>query len=80
MTLFLVMMGYIVYFHLMKSDDFIRSPYNQRQDSLADRIERGMILDRNGRVLAETVTGKGKVPEISVWGYVCPCGRIHGKG
>ena len=25
-TLFLVMMGYIVYFHLMKSDDFIRSP------------------------------------------------------
>lgn len=59
-TLFLVMMGYIVYFHLMKSDDFIRSPYNQRQDSLADRIERGMILDRNGRVLAETVTGKGK--------------------
>ena len=53
------MMGYIVYFHLMESDDFIRSPYNQRQDSLADRIERGKILDRNGRVLAETVTGKG---------------------
>jgi cell division protein FtsI/penicillin-binding protein 2 len=58
-TLFLVMMGYIVYFHLTESKDFIRSPYNQRQDSLADRIKRGRILDKNGRVLAETVTGKG---------------------
>lgn len=52
------MMGYIVYFNLMESRDFIRSPYNQRQDSLADRIVRGKILDRNGKKLAETVTGK----------------------
>lgn len=58
MTLFLVMMGYIVYFNLTQSREFIRSPYNQRQDSLADRIVRGSILDRNGKVLAKTETGK----------------------
>lgn len=57
-TLFLVMMGYIVYFNLTQSRDFIRSPYNQRQDSLADRIVRGKILDKNGKVLAETKTAK----------------------
>ena len=52
------MMGYIVYFNLTQSREFIRSPYNQRQDSLADRIVRGSILDRNGKVLAKTETGK----------------------
>lgn len=57
-TLFLVMMGYIVYFNLTQSREFIRSPYNQRQDSLADRIKRGKILDRNGKVLARTETGE----------------------
>ena len=50
------MMGYIVYFNLMKSEEFVRSPYNQRQDSLADQIVRGKILDRNGKVLAQTET------------------------
>ena len=50
------MMGYIVYFHMTKSEEFVRSPYNQRQDTLADRIVRGKILDKNGKVLAETET------------------------
>lgn len=57
-SLFLVMMGYIVYFNLTQSRDFIRSPYNQRQDALADRIVRGSILDKNGKVLAKTEVGK----------------------
>lgn len=34
----------------------MRSPYNQRQDNLADKIVRGKILDTNGKVLAETTT------------------------
>lgn len=50
------MMGYIVYFHLMRSEEFIRSPYNKRQDTLAEQVERGKILDCNGKVLAETKT------------------------
>ncbi|MGO5052260.1 peptidoglycan D,D-transpeptidase FtsI family protein [Lachnospiraceae bacterium LCP25S3_G4] len=51
-------MGYIVYFNVVKSKDIINSPYNTRQDSFADRIVRGKILDRSGNVLAETQVGE----------------------
>lgn len=53
-ALFLVMMGYIVYFNAVKSKDMINSPYNVRLDSMADRVVRGKILDQDGNVLAET--------------------------
>ena len=52
--LFLVLMGYIAYFNVVKSRDIIRSPYNARQDSYAKRVVRGKILDKNGNVLAQT--------------------------
>ncbi len=48
------MMGYIVYFQVVRSRDIIRSPYNARQDSYADRVVRGKIIDSNGNVLAQT--------------------------
>ena len=48
------MMGYISYFNVVKSRDIISSPYNKRQDSYADRVIRGKILDRKGNVLAQT--------------------------
>ena len=53
-ALFIAMMGYISYFNVVKSRDIISSPYNKRQDSYADRVIRGKILDRNGNVLAQT--------------------------
>ncbi|MGN1266846.1 MAG: peptidoglycan D,D-transpeptidase FtsI family protein [Dorea sp.] len=54
-------MGYIAYFNVAKSRDIIRSPYNSRQDSYADRVVRGKILDRTGKILAQTnVTEDGK--------------------
>lgn len=53
-ALFIAMMGYISYFNIVKSRDVIRSPYNARQDSYADRVVRGKILDRTGKVLAQT--------------------------
>ena len=43
-SLFLVMMGYIVYFNAVKSKDVINSPYNKRQEAFADRVVRGNIL------------------------------------
>lgn len=52
--LFLIMMGYIVYFNVVRSKEIINSPYNVRLDSLSDRIVRGKILDKNGEILAET--------------------------
>lgn len=52
--LFIVMMGYISYFNVARSRDIVRSPYNPRLDSYADRVVRGKILDKTGRILAET--------------------------
>lgn len=47
-------MGYIGYFNVVKSKDIINSPYNPRLDSMADRVVRGKILDKDGNILAET--------------------------
>lgn len=58
--LFLVMMGYVVYFNAVRSKDIINSSYNVRLDSMADRVVRGKILDKDGNVLAQTiVSGDG---------------------
>ena len=52
--LFLIMMGYIAYFNVVKSREIIRNSHHARLDSLADRVVRGKILDKNGKVLAQT--------------------------
>ncbi len=54
-SLFLVLMAYIVYFNVVKSKDMINSPYNVRLDSMSDRVIRGKILDQDKNVLAETI-------------------------
>ena len=35
--IFISMIGYLIYFDGFKSDDFINSPYNTRQDTFSDR-------------------------------------------
>ncbi len=50
------MMGYIVYFQMVKSPELIQSPYNARIDSFADYVTRGDITDREGNILAHTDT------------------------
>ena len=35
------LIGYLVYFNAVKSEDFINSPYNTRQDTFSDRVVRG---------------------------------------
>lgn len=47
-ALFLVLMGYIVYFSVVSSKEIVNSPYNPRLDSMADRVVRGKILDKDG--------------------------------
>ena len=51
-----MLLGYIGYFQVKKSQDIIRSPYNARQNSNAKRVTRGTIVDKNGNVLAKTDT------------------------
>lgn len=55
LILFLALMCYIVYFMAIKSEDFINSPYNTRQDSFSEYVIRGKILSADEKVLAETV-------------------------
>lgn len=57
-TLFMFLIGYLIYFNIVESKDVINSPYNVRQDLLADRVVRGKILSNNGEVLAQTVTAE----------------------
>ena len=52
------MMGYIVYFNAVRSKEIINSPYNVRLDSMADRVVRGDIWDKDGNVLAETIVSE----------------------
>ncbi len=82
-ALFLVMMGYIVYFNAVKSKDIINSPYNVRLDSMADRVVRGKILDQDGQVLAETIVAedgseKRNYPYGAIYGHVVGYDS-HGK-
>lgn len=52
--IFVSLIGYMVYFNLVKSEEFINSPYNTRQDTFADRVVRGDIKSSDGEILATT--------------------------
>lgn len=52
--IFVSLIGYVVYFNAVKSEDFINSPYNTRQDTFSDRVVRGTIQSSDGQVLAQT--------------------------
>ena len=52
--IFVSLIGYLVYFDAIKSEDFINSPYNTRQDTFSDRVVRGSIQSSDGEVLAQT--------------------------
>ena len=53
--MFILMMGYFAYFQVFKSEDFINSPYNTRQDKFGEHVIRGSILSADGKTLAETI-------------------------
>ena len=42
--LFLILIAYFAYFQVYKSEDFINSPYNTRQNTFAEHVVRGEIL------------------------------------
>ena len=53
-AMFVALIGYMVYFNVIKSEEFINSPYNTRQDTFADRVIRGDIKSADGEILATT--------------------------
>lgn len=55
LAVFLGLIGYLVYFHVVEAGNIINNPYNKRQDVLAKKVQRGDILASNGIVLATSV-------------------------
>lgn len=55
MGLFILLIGYLVYFLVSESENIINNPYNTRIELLAKKVSRGTIYGRNGEVLAETM-------------------------
>ena len=53
-AIFVGLIGYLIYFNAVRSEDFINSPYNTRQDTFSDRVVRGPILSSDGEILAKT--------------------------
>ena len=51
---FLMLIGYLVYFNIYERDSIQNSPYNKRQDSQTRYVTRGSITAADGTVLAET--------------------------
>lgn len=56
--IFLLMMGYFVYFQVFRSEDVINSPYNKRQDTFAEHVVRGEIISADGKTLAQTLVNE----------------------
>lgn len=55
---FIMMMGYFAYFQIFRSEDFINSPYNTRQNTFAEHVVRGEIRSSDGKTLAQTIVGE----------------------
>lgn len=65
------MLGYLVKFMAVDSQEIINHPSNQRQELLAERVVRGEIRSADGKVLARTVTdSKGRETRTYPYGRV----------
>ncbi len=54
LTLFLLLMGYFVYFQVVESERFINNPYNSLQDQFSKTVTRGKLYSADKQVLAES--------------------------
>ena len=58
LAIFIGMIGYFVYFQLVKSESVINSSYNSRLDLYAEHVVRGDITSADGKVLATTTVNE----------------------
>lgn len=52
--MFVMLVGYLVYFNVIKADEINTNVYNTKQESKEDKIIRGSILSADGEILAGT--------------------------
>jgi len=70
-AIFVSLIGYLVYFNVVESADFINSPYNTRQNTFAERVTRGKIVSESGETLAYTdVDGEGNETRVYPYGNI----------
>ncbi len=55
LAVFLVMIGYFIYFDVIDSEEALSNPNNIRVAKMADTVVRGRIMSADGAVLAETL-------------------------
>ncbi len=66
--IFLLLVGYFIYFIQIQSESIINHSYNTRLDNFSERIVRGEILSNDKRVLAHTMVGDDRV-EVRKYPY-----------
>lgn len=75
--LFLLMIGYLVWFQVAKSRETINNPYNARLDTFEKRVIRGNILAADGQLLAYTeVSEDGE--EKRIYPFGCTFSHVLG--
>lgn len=75
--IFVLMIGYLIYFQVVESRDVINNPYNARLDTFENRVIRGSILSDNGEMLAYTkVEADGT--EKRIYPYGCTFSHVLG--
>ncbi len=55
-AVFMAMIGYVIYFMQFEAERTIANSRNVRQDSFADKVERGDIITSDGEVIATSTT------------------------
>lgn len=58
--LFLIILGYMTYFQVVKADKLKNDENNKRNWVDDNKLKRGNILDRDGNILAQTIDGENK--------------------
>ena len=85
LIMFMLLIGYLVYFNVFVSKDIINDARNVRIDSFAAKVLRGDILSSDGKILAQTsVDGEGneirEYPYSNIFAHVVGTSEINKSG
>lgn len=83
--MFFAMIGYFIYFDIVKSDNVVNNPNNVRVAKFSETVSRGKILASDGSILAETlVDSKGNeyrsYPYKNIFAHVVGTSQINKSG
>ncbi|MDF2878832.1 MAG: penicillin-binding protein transpeptidase, partial [Clostridia bacterium] len=68
-SLFAILIGYMIYFTTIKQKQIAIHPYNTRLNNLEQEVVRGTIYDANMEILATTTEGIRQYPKAAVYAH-----------